>query len=92
MPGALGDVVVCPEVVGEDRREPLVHGCCTCSETSTARRWKPASACTHEHHPLDGRSPRHQGAAGSWGRARAPSPRAPSSTTPSRCTARVATS
>ncbi|HKI24091.1 MAG TPA: rRNA maturation RNase YbeY [Gaiellaceae bacterium] len=26
MPRQLGDVVVCPEVVGEDWREPLVHG------------------------------------------------------------------
>ena len=26
VPRQLGDVVVCPEVVGEDWREPLVHG------------------------------------------------------------------
>jgi ssRNA-specific RNase YbeY (16S rRNA maturation enzyme) len=26
VPRQLGDVIVCPEVVGEDWREPLVHG------------------------------------------------------------------
>jgi len=26
VPRQLGDIVVCPEVVGEDWREPLVHG------------------------------------------------------------------
>jgi ssRNA-specific RNase YbeY (16S rRNA maturation enzyme) len=25
-PRALGDVVLCPDVVGDDWREPLVHG------------------------------------------------------------------
>ena len=38
LPRQLGDVVLCPEVVGDEWRGPLVHGCCTCSATTTATR------------------------------------------------------
>jgi len=43
VPRALGDVVLCPQVVGDEWRWPLTHGCCTCSATTTEMRWKRAS-------------------------------------------------
>ena len=44
MPRALGDVVICPQVVGDAvARAARRTGCCTCSATTTARRWSVAS-------------------------------------------------
>ena len=43
VPRALGDVVLCPQVVGEEWRWPLdARRCCTCSATTTATRWRRA--------------------------------------------------
>ena len=42
MPRALGDVVLCPQVVGDEWRGRSRTACCTCSATTTARRWRHA--------------------------------------------------
>ena len=46
VPRALGDVVLCPEVVGDEWHARSSTASCTCSATSTEPRWRPASRRT----------------------------------------------
>ena len=45
-PRALGDVVLCPQVVGSSGGGFASTASCICSDTTTARRWRPGSGCT----------------------------------------------